>query len=169
MKRKCIVAGICAAVLLTACGQTGTADSEGGNVSTSSVAEIETETSDAAASYAESVSVPEYLTISTDYGDLYYPDQWEEFIQIDEEKEDESTTLFFKAVINSNEYELFDIQISGESDSESAGTLTAEDGSTSDIYISMKEIADTGNLTEGETDRLYAMQEDINYIIDNLK
>ena len=59
-------------------------------------------------------TIPEDVVVHTDYGDLHYPDRWQEYVTIRQEP------------------------------------------------------ADSG-LEETEQTRFYAMQEDLNYLIDNLK
>ena len=51
----------------------------------------------------------------------------------------------------------------------SVGTLTDSAGTSRNVSINVDEIVQDPDLTEGEQNRLYAMQEDLNYLIDNLK
>ena len=48
------------------------------------------------------------------------------------------------------------------------GQLTDTDGVKHNVFITMEEI-DVSGLTEGEQNRLFAMQKEINFIIENLE
>ncbi|MDO4622411.1 MAG: hypothetical protein Q4B22_05620 [Eubacteriales bacterium] len=185
MKRKMIqraMAGFCIGILLTGCG---TGDSTGAQTNAKSVEstaaaeqtqEQAAETEQTAASAEENDGAEEqtapaeaadYMTIATDFGDIYYPDQWMEFIQIDQTTEGDVLTLLFNARVKDKEFSLFHVVINGEGDN--GGLLTDANGETHKVSIEMMEIEDTEGLSSEEQDRLYAMQEDVNYIIEHLK
>ena len=108
------------------------------------------------------------IIISTQYGDLYYPDQWTEFVKTEQKSENDVVVVRFGAEINSKVYPLFEVMIGGEG-ANSVGTLTDSAGTSRNVSINVDEIVQDPDLTEGEQNRLYAMQEDLNYLIDNLK
>ena len=108
------------------------------------------------------------IIISTQYGDLYYPDQWTEFVKTEQKSENDVVVVSFGAEINSKVYPLFEVMIGGEG-ANSVGTLTDSAGTSRNVSINVDEIVQDPDLTEGEQNRLYAMQEDLNYMIDNLK
>lgn len=108
------------------------------------------------------------IIISTQYGDLYYPDQWTECVQIDQSTAGNALVVSFAAQINDVQYPLFKVTI-GEGDGSKIGELTDSAGTKRDVYLQLEEIQEDPNLNDGEQNRLYAMQEDVNYLIDNLK
>lgn len=108
------------------------------------------------------------VVIETAYGDLYFPDQWQEFLVTDQTEEDDAITVSFSAEINGETYSLFTVTIGGDEEN-SAGTLTASDGTQRNVYVQIDEIQESDLLNEGEQNRLYAMQEDINYLLDSLE
>ena len=108
------------------------------------------------------------IIISTQYGDLYYPDQWTECVQIDQSTAGNALVVSFAAQINDVQYPLFKVTI-GEGDGSKIGELTDSAGTKRDVYLQLEEIQEDPNLNDGEQNRLYAMQEDLNYMIDNLK
>ena len=57
----------------------------------------------------------------------------------------------------------------GEGDGSKIGELTDGAGTKRDVYVQLEEIQEDPNLNDGEQNRLFAMQEDLNYLIDNLK
>ena len=108
------------------------------------------------------------IVISTQYGDLYYPEQWTEFVKTTQENSGDTIVVKFEAEINGNTYELFDVIVNGDSGT-SVGEITDEKGVMWNVAVSLNELTEISELTEGEQNRLYAMQEDVNYLIDNLK
>ena len=57
----------------------------------------------------------------------------------------------------------------GDSDEVEVGTLTDESGTQRKVYMKVTELEEEDALTDTEQNRLYAMQEDLNYVIDHLK
>lgn len=108
------------------------------------------------------------IVINTDYGDLYYPEQWSEWLVTEQSKEDESLIVSFSALIDDVEYLMFQVTI-GNSDDVEVGEITDHSGTKRTVYMQLIEIEENDELTESEQQRLYAMQEDLNYLIDNLK
>lgn len=111
---------------------------------------------------------PEDIVTKTPYGSLYYPGEWADYVQIDQESGDGSVEVTYSAKINGNIITLFSIVV-GESDGSAAGMMTAEDGTQRNVYVKFEELTENEALNETEQQRLYAMQEDLNYLIDNLK
>lgn len=151
MKRRiilCIVCAIAFCVLVSGCGKDGGAQT--GNVE------------------KEGSAVKDYIVIETEYGNLYYPDQGTECVQIDQSTAGNALVVSFAAQINDVQYPLFKVTI-GEGDGSKIGELTDSAGTKRDVYLQLEEIQEDPNLNDGEQNRLYAMQEDLNYLIDNLK
>ena len=117
---------------------------------------------------SEAVPVIEDIVITTDYGDLHYPEQWTNLAEITTAVEEEAIKVTFEAPIGDTKYFLFAVVIGGE-EGVPAGELTGPDGVVRSVNLIVEEIVEIPELTEGEQNRLYAMQEDLNYIIENLK
>lgn len=118
----------------------------------------------------EIVKKPEYTTIKTKYGYLFYPDRWNEFVSAEQEEKDGLLAVYFEATINGEKYTLFEVDIkSGFGDPDAAGSVTDFDGNKHDVFAHMLEISDTDSLAENEVDRLYAMQEGLNDLIEALE
>lgn len=173
-KRETVLAVLCAmSIGLSVAGCASTA--KGTNVpedsAISSSSEIASEQgNETSASESQQAQGPhEYDTvIETDYGNLYFPDQWQEFLITEQAEVDDTVAVSFSAKINDKEYSLFTITIGGEEDNP-AGTLTASDGTQRNVYVQIEELAADDALSESEQNRLYAMQEDINYLLDSLE
>ena len=113
-------------------------------------------------------TLPEDVVIHTDYGDLHYPDRWQEYVTIRQEQNGSTITVTFETKSGEKAYELFKILI-GDDSGEVVGSLTDADGTQRNVYLQVEELAADSDLKEPERTRFYAMQEDLNYLIDNLK
>lgn len=111
---------------------------------------------------AEPVSL---MTISTRYGDLYFSDQWEDSLQVEQSSSGSAEIVTFTADIDGQTYPLFRLEIvDGTDDPNAVGVLTDRQGVRRDVFVSMDP------LPEGELpDRLYAMRDGLNDLIDHLK
>lgn len=112
--------------------------------------------------------VPEDIEIETEFGTLHFPEQWTEFVDVEQASDGETATAKFNAVINEKNYELFTIII-GNGDGVEIGELTDSEGKTRTVYAELVELETDDSLSEGEQSRLFAMQEDLNYVIEHLK
>ena len=62
---------------------------------------------------------------------------------------------------------MFQVTI-GDSEDALVGELTDSSGTKRNVYMSVVEIEPSEELSEEEQQRVYAMQEDLNYLIDHL-
>lgn len=109
----------------------------------------------------------EDLIIHTSYGTLYYPECWREYVTIWQEQSSDTITVVFETKSGEKTYELFRILI-GEGTGEVAGRLTDDDGTQRNVYLRAQELPEDSGLEGSELVRYYAMQEDLNYLIDHL-
>lgn len=110
--------------------------------------------------------------IKTTYGVLYFPNQWEDYVQVDQAQENESVEVAFSGKIKEDAelVPLFSIIIGDDAgDAAAAGKLTGDDGVQRMVSVKIEEIVEDDSLSETEQNRLYAIQEELNYLIDNLK
>lgn len=112
--------------------------------------------------------IPEDVVVHTDYGDLHYPDRWQEYVTIRQEQNGNTITVIFETRSGEETYELFKVLI-GDGSSEVVGSLTDDTGTQRNVYLYVEELPTDSGLEETEQTRFYAMQEDLNYLIDNLK
>ena len=168
--RKSIMAGAACMVLLTTllagCGSKAeqTVPSETEQVQQTQAVE---ETTVATEAVQETVP-PDCVVVSTPYGNLQYQDQWLEFMAVDQVRNGDDLVVTFSALVNDVKYPLFELTI-GAGDGDAAGQITDANGVRRDVYVHMMEIVNTSALTDSEQNRIFAMQEDINYVIENLK
>lgn len=112
-------------------------------------------------------TIPGTILVKTRYGYLYYQDQWEEFMQVVLTDEGDGVAVYFVAKFEDQSFPLFSLHI-GEFEGDPLGQIMDTDGVKHNVFITMEEI-DVSGLTEGEQNRLFAMQEEINFIIENLE
>lgn len=111
---------------------------------------------------------PNVVVISTVYGQLNYQEQWSEFMKVEQVVEDGALHVRFVAEMNGANYPLFALVIN--SDEEGAATqITAVDGVQRYVHVEIDEIETGDELPDEEQNRLYGMQEEINFVIDSIK
>lgn len=112
-------------------------------------------------------TIPEDVVVHTDYGDLHYPDRWQEYVTIRQEQNGNTIAVTFETKSGEETYELFKVLI-GDDSSEVVGSLTDDTGTQRNVYLHVEELPADSGLEETEQTRFYAMQEDLNYLIDHL-
>lgn len=110
----------------------------------------------------------DYVPVTTRYGELRYQEMWSEFMVTEMSIVDETVVVKFMAALNGEKYELFDIYIGGD-EADPVGLLTDSEGVQRNVYAFIREDPDILHLADDERNQLMAMQEDINYVVQNLK
>lgn len=110
----------------------------------------------------------EDMVIDTEYGDLYYPEQWAEYLKTEQKMSNDSLQVFFSAHMGDKDIPMFQVTI-GESGDTKVGELTDDSGTKRAVYMNAPELEGLDDLSEAEQHQIYAMQEDLNYVIDHLK
>ena len=131
------------------------------------VTEAAIETTAATEAVQETVP-PNCVIVSTPYGNLQYQDQWHEFMYVEQVQDGENVVVTFSAKFENGQYPLFALTI-GSMGEEPAAMITDAAGVQRGVYVQMMEILESDTLTDTEQNRVYAMQEDINYVIENIK
>ena len=108
------------------------------------------------------------MTIETDYGNLYYPAKWADYLTIEKQDMGEQCNVIFTATFGEVAYPLFTIQI-GSGDGTGIGSIYDAQGVGRDVYVSMPEGVDESALSDAEKDQLLTMREDVNALIDKLE
>ena len=116
---------------------------------------------------ASADTIPEDVVVHTGYGDLHYPDRWQEYVTIRQEQNGNTIAVTFETKSGEETYELFKVLI-GDDSSEVVGSLTDDTGTQRNVYLHVEELPADSGLEETEQTRFYAMQEDLNYLIDHL-
>lgn len=110
----------------------------------------------------------EKMVIHTEYGDLYYPEQWSEYLKTEQNMNGDTLQVSFLAHLGDKDFPMFQVTI-GDSDDTEVGKLTDNSGTERIVYMKVIELVGMEGLSETEQQQIYAMQEELNYVIDNLK
>ncbi len=109
----------------------------------------------------------EAIEIATKYGSFYYPIEWEKNLRTEIVDKDTYKVEFYGTVEGKEEQHLFDLVFNGTI-GYNLGTLTTENGENVAINIESYSFDLDDTWTEDEEFVLYAMQDDINYMIGKL-
>lgn len=117
-----------------------------------------------------SVTVVEgVIAIDTGYGRLFFPEQWAELLRTEREAGEGYVKITFSAALDGTVYPLFEIAVGDYDGGSHVGSLTDGNGVARNVRMELISLRDVTDLPEGELDRLYAMQEDVNYLINGIK
>ena len=108
------------------------------------------------------------LVIHTAYGDLHYPKSWQEYVIISQNQRGDDIVVTFSSEFEETEHILFEVTV-GSEDGSLVGVLKAADGKERNVYLRVTPIPENAGWAETEKNRFYAMQEDLNYLLDHLK
>ena len=106
--------------------------------------------------------------IETPHCTLYYPAKWKEQVRIETVEGNAFRVEFYGQVEGKEEQHLFDIAFGGE-EGYTLGHLITKDDSKIAVNIVSYDFAPGEGWQDAEANIIYAMQEDINYIIDKLE
>lgn len=178
-----ILTAVWMTTVLVACGgapqssiaasSAGTGTSVTEKIETGSVQEIVTQQPAATAKQGEDPQNAEVtedggmMEVGTEYGTLYYPARWKDALVTAQEKSEETLTVDFSASVEGKEYRLFQVVIGGQ-EGDSAGMLTDNAGTARNVQLSVEEISGIEELSEEQQNQLYAMQEGVNDLLENL-
>lgn len=166
-KKRLLFPVLCSLVLaaaLNGCGNKAVQTTEATVAAQTEPTVAETE----AVATEETFADPNIIAVKTPYGKLYYQEQWAEFMKVVQLTEGENLTVRFAAEINGMEYLLFTLDI-GAGEGDLVGIITDADGVQRDVFLSVEENIEHAELSQDEQNRLYAMQEEINFVLENLE
>ena len=105
------------------------------------------------------------LEIVTERGTVRFPASWGDSLTTSTEESEERSVVTFSANLDSGVFRIFDIILDGNAD-DAIGSVT-KDGTTYYAHLDVEELEE-GTVSADEQDQIYAMQEDVNYLIENL-
>lgn len=117
---------------------------------------------------AETAPRLDVVVVSTLYGDICYQEQWSEHMRVDMQTNDGILTVNFLAEFNGLKYPLFDILI-GIDEDEAVAHMTGPDGNVYGVGVNFMELDEYPELAEDQQNQLYAMQEDVNFVIESIQ
>lgn len=129
-----------------------------------STADSVVKASESAPPEEETEDLSKLSEINTDFGTLYIPQKYEQLLKT----EVDNDTIKFITEQDGKTYILFSLSI-GEEAGQLAGTLTDKRGTSRDVYVTVYDLGDISELAQDKQDQLYAMQEAVNVVVENLK
>ena len=108
----------------------------------------------------------ENIIIKTPIGKLYYPEMWQETLDVTVKESKDSYSVKYFETNGKYKVELFTIGIGNGSKGDLLGYYN-DGGKKVGVYLSMAEI-DEDKLTGLNPEKVYVMQEDVNYLLENL-
>jgi len=107
------------------------------------------------------------VVVETPYCSLSYPGDWGDMLKIEHRDEDVYAVDFFGQIEGKEKILLFTVIFGGDEGS-LLGTIKDGDGNDISVNITFNDIEFDNSWTEVEKNRIYAMQEDANYLMDEL-
>ena len=129
-----------------------------------STADSVVKASESAPPEEETEDLSKLSEINTDFGTLYIPQKYEQLLKT----EVDNDTVKFSTEQDGKTYILFSLSI-GEEAGQLAGTLTDKRGTSRDVYVAVYDFGDISELAQDKQDQLYALQEVVNVVVENLK
>ena len=109
---------------------------------------------------------PQPIAVQTPLGTLYYDACWVEMMRTEQETADQSLVVRFYADLEGQRYDLFSVTI-GAAEA-NAGQITDDRGTSRNVYVTVEDLGDLSALEDEQKNVLYAMQEQINFVIGKL-
>ena len=116
----------------------------------------------------QTTPLQDVCSVETVYGELHFQVQWSPYMQIRQEQEGDRVRVYFLARLNEKDYPLFDLTISADPGSEGQLQLTDFAGGKHGVEVNMEETLEHEELDAAGQELLYSMQEQVNFIIENL-
>lgn len=111
----------------------------------------------------------EPIAYTTDYVELLYPREWGEKTRVSvENSETSSVAAFFFVMENGSQVPLFDVIFGQRETGEYLGEIQTENGDLIPVCILSHELDQSTKWMQADIAAYYAMQEDVNFLIDQL-
>lgn len=104
------------------------------------------------------------IPIDTPYGELRFPGKWKNYLMTQQE---EGLIDFYAALPDHEPVLLFTV-VFETANGHASGVITAQNGTQTDLAIVIHDLELPGDWSDGEIDIVYAMQEDMNYLLNKL-
>ena len=109
----------------------------------------------------------ESMAIDTPFGVLYYPSRWLDYLSLEINDTDGYSVAFFCKIQGHKDQHLFTIHFGG-SKGVAVGTTTNVSGKTVEVRLEIIELDLDATWSDGDKSIVFAMQEDLNYLLTKL-
>lgn len=106
------------------------------------------------------------FVIATQYGDLAYPVQWQDQLETEQTETKDGVKVDFFTSVGKTRYQLFSVIIGDEENL--VGSIRDANGTVRNVSVAMADLGDISALRQADQDQLYAMQEGLNVVVENL-
>lgn len=142
-------------------------EKKGQQVADNTANQQETQAGETISTIEQQIEDEESYVIETEYVRLYFPKKWEENLEIEIVEKDAYIVEFYGKVEGKDCQKIFDIVFNGDAE-KMLGTVEAN-GENIYVGFNFAEPEISENWTIEEADIIYAMQEDVNYLIGMLE
>lgn len=116
----------------------------------------------------ESENTDNLAEVQTNLGTFYIPQKYEQVLQITTNDTDNGGTVRFSTEQDEKSYSLFELSI-GDETGQLAGSITDPNGTSRSVFVTISDLGDISSLSQDKQDQLYALQETVNVVVENLK
>lgn len=110
----------------------------------------------------------EDMAIDTPWGEIHYPSKWSGHLELEVKETEGYSVTFYCKLEGHDRQPLFTIHLGGIKGTK-VGILTAPNGDKVEVRVTIHEFAPADAWTEEESNAFYAMQEELNYLMEKLK
>lgn len=110
--------------------------------------------------------IAKFMNIETAYATLNYPKEWEDYVKYESGGEGDNIVEFYATVGQHERVHIFDVQFGGESGY--CIGVVEKDGTETEVNVVSYDVSFDEAWTGKEINTILAMQEDINFLIQNL-
>lgn len=110
---------------------------------------------------------PDTVGVETPWGTLFYEARWADVMLTEQEQTGDSLYVRFYAEMDGCRYDLFTVTIGA--DEANAGQITDYRGTARNVFVTMEDPGNLSDLKDEQKNVLYAMQEQINFVIGRLR
>lgn len=107
------------------------------------------------------------IPIDTPYGELFFSEEWNDFLEV-KVSDKTNYTIAFYTNLEKEKIKLFSVVFGSDSKGELLGTIDDQWGETREVSIIINELKGMENISEENRDVGYAMQEEVNDIIEQI-
>lgn len=109
------------------------------------------------------------VVISTPIGELYYSKAWEEYTEVKCSSDETHFTAVIHANIGNHSMDILAIHLCDEADGMTVGSVPDSDGNQTKVFLEIYEIDTDNGWSQSEIDTVYAMQESVNQLVEQIK
>lgn len=108
------------------------------------------------------------IAIATPIGELYYSKVWAEYTEVKCNSDENNFTAVIQATIGNHKADIWAIHLCDDADGMLIGSVPDSNGNQKKVFLELYEVDMDNEWNQSEIDTVYAMQEGINLIIEQV-